>query len=138
MELFKFGGELTVIAIALCIIGFFFRQWIVSSIAKSAAEKGAIAIQTDVILMKDEIIKNLRMEMREREADYRERLERKEKDFLEFRRKVTAELETSRRISKSMNEELQALNDGRFREERANTQMLMTGMGPLEKFADDG
>ncbi len=135
-ELGKLGAELTVLAVALGILAFFFRQWIVSSIAKSAAEKGALTIKDEIIALKDETIRTLRMEMRERDADNQQRLERKDKDFMEFRRKVFSELETARRISRTMNEELKAMNDGRFPEQRGDTQMLITGLGPLEKFAD--
>jgi hypothetical protein len=135
-ELPKLGAQLTVLTVVLGIVGFFFRQWIVSSIAKSASEKGALAIKDEVIALKDEVIKTLRMEMREREADHQHRLERKDKDFMEFRRKVFSELETARRISRSMNDELKAINDGRFPEQRGDTQMLVTGLGPLERFAD--
>jgi hypothetical protein len=136
-ELGKIGAELTVLAVALGILAFFFRQWIVSSIAKSAAEKGALTIKDEIIALKDETIRTLRMEMRERDADNQQRLERKDKDFMEFRRKVFSELETARRISRSMNDELKAINDGRFTDQRGNTQMLVTGLGPLEKFIDD-
>jgi hypothetical protein len=135
-ELGKLGAELTILAVALGILAFFFRQWIVSSIAKSSAEKGALAIKDELLALKDETIKTLRMEMRDRERDNQERIERKDKDFVEFRRKVFSELETARRISRSMNDELKAINDGKFPEQRGDTQMLITGLGPLEKYAD--
>lgn len=131
-ELGKLGAELTVLAVALGILAFFFRQWIVSSIAKQAAEKGALSIKDEIIALKDETIKTLRMEMRERDADNQQRIERKDKDMMEFRRKVFSELETARRISRSMNNELKAINDGRFPEQRGDTHMLITGMGPLD------
>jgi hypothetical protein len=135
-ELGKIGAELTILAVALGILGFFFRQWIVSSIAKSSAEKGALAIKDELIALKDETIKTLRMEMRERDIDNQQRVERKDKDFMEFRRKVFSELETARKIMRSMNEEMKARDDGRFPERRGDTQMLVTGLGPLEKYAD--
>lgn len=138
-ELGKLGAELTILAVALGILAFFFRQWIVASIAKSSAEKGALAIKDELLALKDETIRTLRLEMREREKDNQERIERKDRDFQEFRRKVFSELETARRISRSMNEELKAINEGRFPELRGDTQMLIdTGSGPLERFADDG
>ena len=135
-ELGKLGAELTVLAVALGILAFFFRQWIVSSIAKSAAEKGALTIKDEIIALKDETIKTLRQEMRERDADNQQRIERKDKDFMEFRRKVFSDQETTRRVIRSMNEELKAMNGGRFPEQRGDTQMLITGLGPLEKYAD--
>jgi hypothetical protein len=138
LELQKLGAELTIVAAALGIVGFFFRQWIVSSIAKSSAEKGALNIKDDIIALKDEVIKTLRMEMRDREADWQLRLDRKEKDLREFRLKVMNELATARKISRSMSEELRVINDGRFPEQRQNTHILITGLGPLDPDPESG
>ena len=131
--------QLGVNAAILTVGGFVLKRWIENSMAKRTAEKSLIELKDAIIAMKDEVIKEQLKEIRKRDGEWQEKLDRKDKDFLEFRRKVFSELETARQITRSMNEELKAINEGRFPEQRGDTQMLIdTGSGPLERFADDG
>jgi len=125
MEADPLIANLTITGIVLAIGGYAVKRWVVASIAKDTATAGALQI-------KDEIIKQLRVELRERDADWQHRMDRKEKELWEFRRKIQSELETSRRITRSMSNELRAINNGQYPAERGDTQMLITGLGPLD------
>lgn len=131
LSLGTIGANLTITGIALAVGGYALKRWIASSMTKDAAELGALKI-------KDEIIKQLRIELRERDADWQHRMDRKEKELWEFRRKIQSEFETSRRITKSMSNELRAINNGQYPAERGDTQMLITGLGPLDLESGSG
>jgi len=118
-------GKLAIRGIALAVGGYALKRWVTSAMTKDAAEAGALKI-------KDEIIRQLRLELRERDADWQARMDRKEKELWEFRRKIQSEFETSRRITRSMSNELRAINNGQYPAERGDTQMLITGLGPLD------
>jgi len=114
------------------------KRWFVQNMAKDAAEKGALQIKDEVIAIREETIKHLRMEMRSRDGDWQERLDRKERDFLEFRQKTIREFEHVQKFNRATQSDIRKLNDRKsgdsIPQAELDTQILMTGLGPL----DDG
>lgn len=97
-------------------------------VATHVAEKSALII-------KDELVTQLRMEMRERDADWQLRWDRREKEALEYRHRVEREFRVFRNISQAVSKDIRTLASAganTIPEERLETQMLITGMGPLD------
>jgi hypothetical protein len=127
--------QLGVNAIILAVAGVVLKRWLESSMAKRAAEKGLIELKDEIIKMKDEINRQQLMEYRRRDGEWQEKLDKKEKEFMEFRRKTNREFEIQRKVSAAMNRDLKLVNTsgGNVPEERLETAILITGLGPLDR-----
>jgi hypothetical protein len=114
--------------IGLPILGLLIRRWMTSTLAKDAAEKGALQI-------KDEIIKQLRQEMRDRDADWGERWDRREKEAFEYRQRVNKELGHIQKFNRDTQSDISKLARAGnvISEQELDTSIYITGMGPLDR-----
>ncbi len=111
------------------IFGYVLKRWVVANMAKDAADKGAVQVHKD-------LTKDLRIELRERDADWQERWDRREKEFLEFRLRVEREHRIFREVSRATVKDIRTLSEAGASTtppERLETQILVTGMGPLDR-----
>ncbi len=88
------------------------------------------------LLIKDDIIKQQRIEMRERDAEFQERLDRLKADYTEFRQKTKEEFANVQKFNRATQSDIRKLNVQKAGNSipDLDTQIYMTGMGPL----DDG
>jgi hypothetical protein len=96
-------------------------------------QKDEEASQTWVI--KDEIIKQLRQEMRDRDADWSERWERREKEAYEYRARVNKELGHIQKFNRDTQKDISKLARAGnvISEQELDTSIYITGMGPLDR-----
>ena len=97
-------------------------------VATHIAEKSALQI-------KDELIKELRISKREQDAEWQEKWDRREKEALEYRLRVEREFRVFRKVSVATAQDIRTLaaaGANTIPPESLETQILITGMGPLD------
>lgn len=97
-------------------------------VATHIAEKSALQI-------KDELIKELRISKREQDSEWQEKWDRREKEALEYRQRVEREFRVFRSVSQATVKDIRTLaaaGSNTIPEDRLETQILITGMGPLD------
>ena len=97
-------------------------------VATHIAEKSALQI-------KDELIKELRISKREQDAEWQEKWDRREKEALEYRLRVEREFRVFRKVSVATAQDIRTLaaaGANTIPPENLETQILITGMGPLD------
>lgn len=97
-------------------------------VATHIAEKSGMQI-------KEELIKDLRIELRERDADWQLRWDRREKEALEYRHRVEREFRVFRNVSQATAKDIRTLaaaGANTIPPEQLETQIHITGMGPLD------
>ncbi len=106
---------------------------------KIKADLRVIAAEGTAEAINQAIIDKLRGELDWRDKNYREqrdfdkeRFTLLQSEYLAFKKSVQMEQGISREISKAVINDLRTINSGRVPEERLETQILRTGMGPLD------
>lgn len=110
------------------LIVYLLKRWLVHQMSNDAARGSALII-------KDDIIKQLRLEMRDRDADWQLRWDRREKDGMEYRQRVDRELRVFRSVSQATVKDIRTLaaaGPNTIPEDRLETTIHITGMGPLD------
>jgi hypothetical protein len=124
----EIAQQFGITGILLAIAAVFLKPAILSYLAKHTSEAGALQI-------KDELIKQLRSEARERDADWQLRWDRREKEALEYRQRVEREFRVFRSVSKATVADIKTLaaaGANTIPEDRLETTIHITGMGPLD------
>ena len=97
------------------------KRWLVQNMASNTADFQARAIQKETIDF-------LKEQLRDRD----ERISALQAAHLESRRAMDREIRVFRSTTRSMANDIRLVNDGRVPEERFETQIHVTGMGPLD------
>ena len=82
-----------------------------------------------------ELLRDVRMELRDRDSEWQLRWDRREKDFLEFKRNQDRENRVFRSVSQATAKDIRTLaaaGPNTIPPERLETKILITGMGPLD------
>ncbi len=92
------------------------------------------AAQSAALKIYEDMVKQQRIEMRERDAEWQHRLDRLKADYTEFRQKTKEEFAHVQKFNRATQNDIRKLNVTKAGDSipDLDTQIYMTGMGPLD------
>lgn len=114
------------------LIGYGILRKLRHDVASDSASADARLIQKETIADLRGEIRELRAERKERDVEHRERLEALRREYTEFKNKQQRENIISQEVSKAVMKDLRTIKSPDIGEDRLETTIYVSGMGPLD------